>query len=35
MQQLQNAVLYRLASSVSKEGAQSPLKSAGMRLAYR
>jgi len=33
MQQLQMTGLYRLAPSASKEGAQSSLKSAGMRLA--
>jgi len=31
MQQLQTTVLYRLAPSESKEGAQSSVKSAGMR----
>jgi hypothetical protein len=34
MQQLQKTVLYRPASSVSKEGAQSSFKSAGMRSAH-
>lgn len=33
MQQLQNNLLYRLASSDSQEGAQSSVKSAGMRSA--
>jgi hypothetical protein len=33
MQQLQNDILYRPASSVSQEGAQSSCKSAGMRMA--
>jgi len=34
MQQLQKTVLYRLAPSASKEGAQSSFKSAGIRLAW-
>jgi hypothetical protein len=33
MQQLQNNLLYRPASSASQEGAPSSYKSAGMRLA--